>query len=304
MDDENNGLILQEYFFFTLLPCFFSIKITTFAGNIFHMNENNIITDARLMIRVSRHSLAFAVSNPIAVNKVEYEPYTVRSGISMAANLREAFQECTLLGRGYQRAQALIDSPVLMVPIQEFEEENVEDFYHHTMPGQQGVEVVYQVLPELKAVALYSINRDLKLVMTDHFKNVRFMPLMQPVWQLHHKRSYTGISRKLYGHFHDRTLEIFSFEKNRFRFCNSFDTNRINDAVYFLLYVWKNLAMDNTTDELHLSGDMPEREQLIEQLHRFVKKVYILNPTAEFNRTPVSLIKGMPLDLVTLFAKK
>ena len=62
--------------------------------------------------------------------------------------------------------------------------------------------------------------------------------------------------------------------------------------------------MDNMTDELHLSGDMPEREQLVEQLHRFVKKVYILNPTAEFNRTPVSLIKGMPLDLVTLFAHK
>ncbi|MBQ7471992.1 MAG: DUF3822 family protein [Prevotella sp.] len=268
------------------------------------MNENNIITDARLVIRVSRHSLAFAVSNPIAVSKVEFEPYTVRSGISMAANLREAFRESTLLGRGYQRAQALIDTPVLMVPIQEFDESSIEDLYHHAMPGQQGVEVAYQVLPELKAVALYSINRDLKLVMTDHFNDVRFLPLMQPIWQLHLKRSYTGMSRKLYGHFHDRTLEIFSFEKNRFRFCNTFDTNRVNDAVYFLLYVWKQLALDNMNDELHLSGDLPEREMLIEQLRRFVKKVYILNPTAEFNRTPVSLIKGMPLDLVTLFAHK
>ena len=76
----------------------------------------------RLNIRVSRNSLAFAVSDPTAVNQVVYEPYIVKSGISLAANLREAFKECDLLNRGYQRAQVLIDSPVLLIPIQEFDE--------------------------------------------------------------------------------------------------------------------------------------------------------------------------------------
>ena len=268
------------------------------------MNENNTITDQRLVIRVSRQSLAFAVSNPIAVNKVEFEPYTVRSGISMAANLREAFNESVLLGRDLRRAQLLIDSPVLMTPIQEFNADDAALFYHHAITGQEGVEVMHSVIPELNAVALYSVNRDLKLVVTDHFTDVRWLPLMQPVWTLHHKRCFTGNYRKLYAHFHDHQLEVFSFDKNRFRFCNCFDSNRTNDSVYFVLYVWKQLAFNAETDELHLSGHLPESEMLIEQLQRFLKKVYILNPTAEFNRAPVSLIKGMPLDLVTFFARK
>ena len=49
----------------------------------------------RLNIRVSRNSLAFAVSDPTAVNQVVYEPYIVKSGISLAANLTAARSHST-----------------------------------------------------------------------------------------------------------------------------------------------------------------------------------------------------------------
>ncbi len=56
-------------------------------------------------------------------------------------------------------------------------------------------------------------------------------------------------------------------------------------------------------DELHIMGDVPEREWLTEGLHRYLQKVYFINPSAEFNRAPISQIKGMPFDLMTLFLK-
>ena len=159
------------------------------------------------------------------------------------------------------------------------------------------------MLPNLKAVCLFAINKDLHGVITDRFDEVQFILAMLPVWQHLHQRSFTGHRSKLYGYFHGKSLSIFSFQQNRFKFCNTFETTHTNDALYFLLYVWKQLRLEAEHDELHLVGDIPERDQLLEEAQRFVKRVFYINPSGEFNRAPVSQIKGMPYDLMTLYIK-
>ena len=59
------------------------------------------------------------------------------------------------------------------------------------------------------------------MVVEDNFKDVRFTPIMQPMWHYLHHRSFTGIHRKLYVYFHDKKLDVFGFEKNRFKFFNA-----------------------------------------------------------------------------------
>ena len=51
-----------------------------------------------MTLRISDTSLAFAIADKTAVKGVAYETYTVRSGISIAANLREAFRQSQLVG--------------------------------------------------------------------------------------------------------------------------------------------------------------------------------------------------------------
>jgi hypothetical protein len=69
------------------------------------------------------------------------------------------------------------------------------------------------------------------------------------------------------------------------------------------LYVWKQLALDNQYDELHIVGDIPERDWLIEELKKYLSKAYVINPSADFNRAPATQVKGLPYDLVTLYTK-
>jgi len=51
---------------------------------------------------------------------VSYEPFTVKSGVSIAANLRDAFPQARLLDRGLERADIIIDGPTLLVPLDLF----------------------------------------------------------------------------------------------------------------------------------------------------------------------------------------
>lgn len=258
----------------------------------------------RLTIRVSRGSLSFSTVNTTAAdNPVVFEPYTVKSGISMAANLREALKSDGLPAANYQRVLVLIDSPVLMMPVDLFKEEDTATFYRHSFPGNRNETVMHNVLPELNAVAVFAVNKDLKLVVDDRFKDAKFCHVCSPVWRYLHQRSFIGSRNKLYGYFHDKKLDIFSYSQNRFKYCNSFETGHAQDALYYLLYVWKQQMLKPEFDEMHIVGSIPDREWIIEELRRYLERAYIINPSGDFNRAPASLVKDMPYDLMTLYVK-
>lgn len=258
----------------------------------------------RLTIRISRNTLSFAVLNAEdKENPLSYEPYTVKSGISIAANLREAFKDSELLNKGYRRVQALIDAPVLLIPVDLFKENEIDDLYNHSFIHKETDVLAYNVLPSLNAVAVFAVNKDLKLVLDDHFDDVKMICISSPVWKHLHQRSFMGQHNKLFGFFHDKKLEIFSFSQNRFKFCNTFETNRAHDALYFLLYVWKQLMLRPEQDEMHIVGDIPEKDWLINELRKYLQRAYCINPSAEFNRSPITQVRGIQYDMITLLLK-
>ena len=106
------------------------------------------------------------------------------------------------------------------------------------------------------------------------------------------------------AYFHDKKVDIFCFEKNRFKFYNSFQADHAKDALYFILFVWKQLGLQQMQDELHVSGDIPDKDWFLYNAKLYVKKTFLLNPSAEFNRAPITEIKGMPFDLLTLYLSK
>ena len=276
-------------------------------------NELNIQGKRRIFIRIGQHHLSFStIDAEDTENPIAYEPYVVKSNMSIAANLREALKGAGLKQMGIIKAMVMTDAEVLLVPVELFEEQKMAEMYFHSFPGKTQEQVLYNVLPDLNTVAVFSINKDLKLVLDDNFAEVKTAVIMSPVWRHLHRRSFSGARNKLYGYFHDQSLEVFSFHQNRFKFHNRFETHREHDALYFLLYVWKQLALSSEHDELHLVGnifvydtqaDRDKQKWLTDELRRYLHNVYVINPSAEFNRAPATKIKGMPFDLMTLFTK-
>lgn len=254
----------------------------------------------RLLIRVASGALSFSTTQE---SGVIYEPYPLNSSISMAANMREALRTVPLLGETFHRVWVMVDAPVLMVPLSQFREAELETLYSHALTPREQQTVMHHMLPNLDTAAVFTVPKDLCTVLRDAFSDVRFLPVMSPVWHHFHERSFTGQHQKLYGYFHDRRMDVFCFSQNRFRFSNSFAVNSPNDAMYYLLATWKQVGMDAEHDELHLAGDIQEREALLDEARRFIKRVFFTNPSGEFNRAPVTQISGIPYDLVALYMK-
>lgn len=259
----------------------------------------------KIIIRIGRNTLSFTTADPTDKERpYRHEPYIVKGGISMAANLREAFKTADLMAVDTRRAQVLIDTPSMLVPIEQFEEDSIITVFNHSFPaGEEQRTVLYNVLPDLKCVCIFAVNKDLRGVLCDKFSDVVFIQALTPVWRYLHQRSFTGHRNKLYAYFHERHIDIFCFQQNRFKFCNTFEADHGNDALYFLLYVWKQLRMESEHDELHIVGDIPEAQWLLQELKQYLHNAYIMNPTADFQRNAATKIADLPFDLLTLLVK-
>ena len=255
----------------------------------------------RLTMRVAKGSLIFTMPDGSSATQIAYDRYVPKSGMSLPANLREAYKTEKLLQRPTKKAQVLVDSNALLIPIEEYHEDDNDTLYYHCFPETEGCVVVSNVLAQLNAVALFAVNRDLKLVVDDHYPDVRYTLLMRPVWDYLRIRSMVGNRRKLYAYYHDSVLELFSIERNRFIFSNRYETRHAKDLTYFILFVWKQLALDQQRDELFLVGDLPDKDELLATLRKYVQVVCVINPSASFNRAPLTQIKGIPFDLITYY---
>ena len=264
--------------------------------------DNNISDKKlRLTIRFSRTNMAFAVGDPQENGMLVYEPYEMNMGISVAANLREAFKVSELLQSGYKRLLAEIDTPVMLMPIDDFGTQDIETLYHHTYHRQGNEEILSSILPDLNAIAVFAINKDLKLVIDDHFKDIRIQPLMQSVWTHLYRRSYAGPRRKLYAYFHEKRMEVFSFQQNRFRFSNSYEATNEHDALYYLLYIWKLTGMDVEKDELYIVGDIPYQDWLIEKVKQHLKFCRVINQEVYFNNSQLAKRTEIPYDMKAIY---
>ena len=271
-------------------------------------NRMEEIYQRKLIIRIGKNTLSFTMPNPTDKERpFLYEPYIVKGGVSMAVNLREAFKTADLTAIDTRRVLVLVDAPSMLVPIEQFDEEQITTLYNHVFPATQEQRVVrFNVLPSLKAVCLFAVNKDLAGVLSDRFDDLQFIHAMSPVWHYLYQRSFTGHRSKLYGYFHGKRLDIFSFQQNRFKFCNAFDVTNGHDALYFLLYVWKQLRLESEHDEMHIVGDIPEQDWVVQELKRYLQKAYVINPSADFQhdfqQLPATL-KDMPYDLMTFLIK-
>ncbi len=266
------------------------------------MEQTPTVATQQFIIRITDDSLAFAVRHS-GDTPVTFEPYEMKKGMSVAANLREAFRDVEVLRNAGQRATVLVDSPVMLVPTEEYRAEEVEEQYGFVYPKQEGVVTAVTVLPSLGSVAVYTVSKDLRTVLGDHFAEVRVMPLMAQMWEFLVQRSFGGTNKKLYAYFHDGAMEVCSFARNRFLFSNRFSVADSHDALYFLLGVWRHIGAKAMVDDLFLLGDIPSREALVGDAKKFLYRVYCINPTADFNRADFTQVDNMPFDTMVAFGE-
>ncbi len=253
----------------------------------------------RLIIRVGIDTLSVAVVGESASSLEAYEQLQTKSGLSAAANLREAFLHSEILRQRYATAYVMTDSPTMLVPMDEYDRAEAALLYDHTFSGSEQQLKIGSVMTDLHAVAVFSIDRDLKALTDKHFTESHHLPVCLPLWRHLNQRGYSPGRQRLYGYMHGDRLEVFRFQQNRFKFCNSFTAVQAQDALYFLLYVFRQLAMDANHDDIYVIGDIPRKKWLTDHLHEYVRNV-VPADASDLGLNESQRWQQIPLDLLAM----
>ncbi|MBQ6652105.1 MAG: DUF3822 family protein [Prevotella sp.] len=243
-----------------------------------------------LFIRLGQASIDFAWK-AAGQDEVKYVPYELKGGLSPAAHLREALRT-SVPSHEFGTVLVMVSSPTMLVPVDEFVEDEADMLYHHVFPATDNRQQVgHSVVPMLDVVALFAIDNDVHRVVSGTFAEARFLPMAQPLWEYlsHHAPQQFNVC------FIDGVMHVFSVRNNRFRFCNSFEVNSADDAAYLSLNAWTQLGMDAEHDVFCVVGQSPGDGRFEQTIRRYVRKVYVRQLAGELGLPePLS---AMPVDM-------
>ena len=220
-----------------------------------------------LSIRI--FSDGFSFSTPQRRREVMAE-----KGETLAKALEKAFNEQALLRPDYDEVNVYADYPSTRIPLDEFRSEEAQALYRLTFGPDSltGMNMHYEMLPALEIIEVFAINAEIEEIILRYYPHATihcyFGQLMNRMLAFD-KRQGDDLAR-LYAHSNGRQLLVFSYDKGRLRFANSFEAKNLSNQIYFLLYAWKQLGLRQRKDICVLIG----KDKMLEaELKRYLSNV-------------------------------
>ena len=228
---------------------------------------NKRLTVQELSIRI--YSDGFSFSTPQSEKEVKAE-----RGKPLHEALEEAFSTNALLRPDYEEVHVYADYPSTRIPLDEFRSEEAQALYRLTF-GQDsltGMKMHYEMLPALEVIEVFAIENDIEAVILRHYPHATihsyFGQLMNRM--LARDKRMQGDNRRLYAHTNGRQLFLFSYNEGKLQFANSFEAGSLSNQVYFLLYAWKQLGLQQTKDTCIL---LEKNKELETELSRYLRNI-------------------------------
>ncbi len=237
-----------------------------------------------LSIRLSTDGFSFSVFNPLGDGELSVFDRKVDESLSFTANLKQTFRETEWLNHPFRQVNALIASKrFTFIPLEFFEDEQAEIIFYHNHPKQENEIVQYNILQKNNVVVLFGTDKSTYTYLREQYPGVKFYSQVSPFIEFFSVKSRLGNSRKMYAHLQRKSMELFAYERGRLLLANAFECKTTPDRIYYLLYVWKQLGYEQERDELHLTGNLHDKEQLLPELRKFIRQVFIMNPAANLD---------------------
>ena len=182
----------------------------------------------------------------------------MKPGESLKQALEDAFKTLALLRPDYEEVTVYADYPSTRIPLDEFRSEEAQALYRLTFghDSLQGMNMHYEMLPALEIIEVFVIETAIEEVILSHYPHASihsyFGQLMNRM--LARDRRRKGSERRLYAHNNGRQLFLFNYGKGKLQYANSFEVKELSNRLYFLLYAWKQLGMNQEEDSCILIG--------------------------------------------------
>lgn len=254
-----------------------------------------------LSIRLSAGGFSFSIHNPTTDRVLYFRHKEVDPSLSLTINLKQAFRENSFLLNSFQRVDVIMESKrFTLLPTAFYQEEQATPYFYYNHSHRENEKILSNRLPKYGITVLFGIDKSVHSFLQKNYPNLHTYSQITPLLEHFSTKSRTGHTQKMYAHLRKKAIDVYCFERSTLQLVNTLGCTTVDDAIYYLLYTWKNLNMNQEEDELYILGEYPEKNRLLEELRRFVLQVAEVDPCAELPLSSAEYAYQMPFDMQVL----
>lgn len=237
-----------------------------------------------LSIRLSTDGFSFSLYNPIHDGSLSIIEKEIEPSLSLTANLKAVFHASDFLSYPYKRVNIMMTGKRFTIAALElFDEEQAELLFYHNHRKLENETVVYNILQKNNISVVFGIDKSAYTFLNEQYSEARFYSQATPLIDCFSVKSRLGNNKQMFASIRREGLDIYCFERGRLLLANSFECIHTEDRIYYLLYTWKQLEFDQKWDELYLTGTIPDKEIMMNELKKFILQVLIMNPATNID---------------------
>ena len=235
---------------------------------------NNPSNAYRLSIRVFTGGFSLSVYQGGDTSPLEQESVSGSPG-ELAAQLRAALARPHYSNYSFQQVEIISCAPSTRIPLERFQREEITATYRLTFPGKDYNEkdIRYEILKELEVVDIFPLSQEIVDIVSSQYPAVQVHSQETLCLESDRQQSHSP-SNKAYCFFaHILTDQLFvsTFHRGKLQFACSYPVKIDSDRLYFILYAWKTLGMQNAQTQCILSR---ASAKLIEELGKYILYIH------------------------------
>lgn len=252
-----------------------------------------------MSIRLRSDGLSFFAFIPGDKEAVVYEEAPFDSSNSLKETLEEFFYDNPFLSWNYRKIFVMIDTPFYTaVPDDAYIEKEKNrwlEFVFTTPPPQ--AEVIGELWTEENIRLLFGIDKEAYTFLARSFIDPVFIHTLSPLYSLWKRNSRITLPKQMYLYLHDKRMDVVLFDQGKLIFINSFLVDKRDDLLFYILHIWKSCKLDQTTDELLLTGETERIESIMQSLSLYIRNIHPWEHPASCSSEAT---KQLPIDLIAL----
>ena len=158
------------------------------------------------------------------------------------------------------------------VPGSIYRDKYQEDFMHFLFSDQQGI-ILNRSLSSAGLTILHQLPETVYRFMLRSFTQPEFIHYSAPLITYFLKTIKKANAWQMIVNLQEKGLDIFCFSRETFLLGNYFPCKGLSEALYYILFTWKQLQMDQLDDCLYIIGEAVFKEELIGKLALYVQQI-------------------------------
>lgn len=250
-------------------------------------------------IRLRSDGLSFSGHIPSVGESFFYRETEFDRSVSYISSLKELFFSYEFLTWSYKKVHVIDVSPdYTLVPKALFDEREKDKLLHFNL-SQTGVRSLSNSLQTAEAELVFGMQEEVYEFCSRTLVRSDFIHHLTPQLWLWKKQSELLPERQMFVVLHSRMMDIVCYDRGKLLFANTFSSDQADDAVYYLLYVWQQVGLDQRKDALYIFGNSLRKNKITGTVRTYVHHVRTMPIPSEAYLMGTGVFQA-PMDLISL----